>query len=44
MEWTLDGLLPFFIGFTSSMITLLILTGNNYKIIIGALHKAFPIK
>jgi hypothetical protein len=44
MKWTLDGLLPFFIGFTLSTITLLILTGNNYKKIIGALRKGFLIK
>jgi hypothetical protein len=44
MEWTLDGLLPFFIGFTSGMITLEVLTGDNYKIIIRSLYKPFRLK
>ncbi len=44
MEWTLDGLLPFFIGFTSGMITLIVMTGDNYKVIIRSLYKPFRLK
>lgn len=44
VEWTLEGLLPFFIGFTSGIIPLLILTGDNYKIMIRAFYKPFRLK